>query len=552
MMPRPAVPTLPHLLLAAAAHCPDRNCMTDGDRRLSYAQFLAEARGVAAGLHALGVRKGDRVAILMGNQAEWLAVQFATSMLGGVLVTLNTWWRREELRHALTLTDASVLVMVDRYISSDYVEVLRQIGDLEHEVPTLRHIVCLGGTMPPRAIGWRDLLGLGASVPDAALDAALQGVGPDDDAMIMFTSGSTAKSKGVPLRHRGLVENMHAIGARMHLTERDRLLLVISLFWGFGQNALLAFLSHGASIVLQRQHDVAETLRLIEAEGCTGLYATPNLVHALHAHPDRPGRDLSTLRTGEARSSVVHLMHEMGAREVCTMYGLTESYFNCTVADGRLPLEVRRRISGTALPGTEVQVVDPATRRPLPPGDTGEVRIRGHVTPGYCRNPDVTAQSFDADGWFYTGDLAVFDAQGGLEIKGRLKEMIKTGGISVTPADVEALLLEVPGVAQAIVVGIADPVRDEVVAAMVVLHDGASIGIDDLIRHCRRSAAAYKVPRHIEVVAPDQVPLTLTGKISKPLIQDMLLARYRSQAGMRGRVLTTSSQEGSEPPPRRG
>lgn len=532
-MQLPATRTLPHLLAEMAARYPDRNCLTDGARRMSYAEFHAEVKSVARSFHALGVRKGDRVAVLMGNQIEWLVAKYAVAMLGGVVVALNTWWRRDELSHALGLTEPVVLVTVGQYLNNDYTEILRQMGDLAIAAPALKHIVHVGETGPEHSKSWSDFRRLGASVSVDVVDAAMDQVDPHDDAMILFTSGSTAKSKGVPLVHRGLVENMYAIGERMHLTEQDRLLLVISLFWGFGLNAALAFISHGASIVLQHRHDAAETLSLIESERCTGLYATPNFVHTLYAHPDRMRRDLSTLRTGEARSSVVHLLHEMGAREVCTMYGLTEGYANSTVTDGRLPLEVRQRISGHPLPNTELQIVDPTTHAPLSQGEIGEVRIRGYITRGYCKNPEATAQAIDGDGWFYTGDLARLDATGGLEIKGRLKEMIKTGGISVTPADVENLLLQVPGVAQAFVVGVPDQERDEVIAAMVVLHDGSRTTVDDLIRHCRQTAATYKVPRHIELVGTEDVPLTLTGKIHKPRIQELLGAKYLAVSSTR-------------------
>jgi fatty-acyl-CoA synthase len=505
---------------------PQRNFITDGERRMGYAEFLQEAQSLARSFHGLGVRRGDRVAILMGNQLEWPLVEFAVSMLGGVVVTLNTWWRQDELKHALSLTDASVLVMVDRYIKNDYVAAMQQLGDLGTEIPALRHVVCLGPARPPGALSWEELRGLGERVAPATVASCMDQVRPEDAALILFTSGSTARSKGVPLLHRGLVENMFAIGERMHLTEEDRLLLVISLFWGYGLNGFLAFMTHGASIVLQHQHDPAETLRLIEAQRCTALYATPNLVQALYAHPDRKTRNLGTLRTGEARNSVVHLLHEMGAREVSTMYGLTEGYANSTVSDGRLPLEVRRRICGHALPGTELQVVDPRTRAVLPQGEVGELRIRGYITPGYCKNPQLTAQAIDEQGWFYTGDLAMLDPTGGLELKGRLKEMIKTGGISVTPADVEYLLLQVPGVVQAIVVGVPDPQRDEAVAAMVVLEAGSSVTEADLVDHVRRSAAVYKVPRLIEIVPGSDVPLTLTGKVHKDGVQQRLGALY--------------------------
>lgn len=527
--------TMPRLLSELAARYPERNFLTDGARRMSYAEFLAEARVLAKGLHALGVRKGDRVAVLMGNQIEWVLTQFAVTMLGGVLVALNTWWRQAELRHALALSDTSVLVMVDRYLGNDYAAALQGIGDLGLELPALKHIVCLGEQRPPRALGWPDLRSLGEPVDAALIDAAVRQVAPGDPAMMLFTSGSTARSKAVALAHRGLIENMYAIGERMYLTEKDRVLLVISLFWALScVNAVFTFISHGASIVLQHHHDSAETLRLIEAERCTAIYTTPNIVFALHRHPERERRDLSTLRTGVARNTAVHLMYEMGAKEMCPVYGLTECYANSTVADARAPLEVRRRSSGFALPNTEIQIVDPGTRVSLAQGEVGEVRIRGYVTSGYHKDPELTAATIDSEGWFYTGDLARLDADGGLQFQGRLKEIIKTGGINVTPADVENLLLEHPGVGQAFAVGVPDAERDEVIAALVVPRTGCTVTAADLIEHCRKSAAVYKVPRYIELVEPDQVPLTDAGKVHKRRIRELLGAKYVATRGASG------------------
>jgi Acyl-CoA synthetases (AMP-forming)/AMP-acid ligases II len=521
--------TLPSLLLEIAGRYPNRPFLIDGERHVTYSEFLNEAKLLARSFHTLGVRKGDAVAILMGNQVEWLLTQFAVSMLGGVLVALNTWWRQDELRHALELTEPKVLVMVDHYLGNDYVETLKKLGDLSCVAPSL-NIICLGEARLSDALSWDGFRALASESAADITDTTMPLISPQDDAMILFTSGSTAKSKGVPLSHEGLVENMYSIGERMHLTEEDRLLLVVSLFWGFGLNASLAFISHGASIVLQPHHDPAETLRLIEAHRCTAIYATPNLVHALYDHPDRQHRDLSSLRTGQARSSVVHLLHEMGAHEVCTMYGMTEGYANSTVTDGKLPLEVRRRISGHPLPNTEVQIVDPETRRVLASGAVGEIRIRGYITRGYCKNPSLMDEVRDEDGWFYTGDLGCLDETGGLEIKGRIKEMIKTGGISVTPADVETLLLQIAGVEQAVVVGVPDPVRDEIVAAMVALKRGATLTPADIVAYCKSRAASYKVPRYIEIVGSENVPLTLTGKVHKEKIREVLTSGYRAKA----------------------
>jgi fatty-acyl-CoA synthase len=305
------------------------------------------------------------------------------------------------------------------------------------------------------------------------------------------------------------------------------LLLVVSMFWGFAcANGLFAVMTHGASLVLQYSYDPAEILRLVEAERCTALYTQPNIVLGIYNHPDRRRRDLSSWRTGICRGQVMDMVEEMGPKQMITSYGLTEGYGNSTNADAHWPSGMRRIGSGTPLPGNEMQIVDPATRTPLPPGTPGELRIRGYVTTGYYNDPVRTAEAIDADGWFYTGDIALFEEHGILQFRGRIKEMIKTGGINVTPADVEEVLEEHPAVRQAIVVGVPDRERDEIVAAMVVLRDGAAANTAELIEHCRRSVASFKVPRHIELVAYDEVPLTDTSKVAKRLVQERLASGY--------------------------
>lgn len=520
-----ATPTLPALLAHLAARLPNHTFLIDGDRRWSYAGFQAEARALAQSLHALGVRRGDRVGILMGNRAEWLLVDFATTMLGAALVALNTWWRARELQHALHLSETSVLVMADRYLRQDFVAELASLGELGTALPGLRHVVCLGKTRPPGALPYPALASLGQTVAQETIDEAAAAVRPEDPAYILFTSGSTARAKAVPLLHGGLVRNMHGIGERLHLGERDRLLMAVSLFWSFGcANALLATMTHGGSVVLQESFDPAQTLALIERERCTVLYAMPNMALAMQAHPDRARRDLSSLRTGITLPQSVPLLAELGVAEITSCYGLTEGYGNSMVTDCRAPLARRTEISGTALPGTEVEIVDPATRRVLPRGEAGEVRIRGFVTPGYVGDEASSRAAIDAEGWFYTGDLARLDEQGGLHFVSRLKELIKTGGINVAPAEVEETLEAHPAVRQAIVVGLPDPEREEVIAAMVVLEDGAHATPDELIRHCRAQAAVYKTPRRIAIVAADAVPLTDTGKVSKRGVQAALQA----------------------------
>ena len=528
----PEARTLPGLMDEMAARYGARNFVTDGRRRVSYAEFRAEVRQLACGLHALGVRRDDKVALLMGNQAEWLVVDFAVTLLGGVLVAVNTWWKHSELQHALASTDSTVLVMVDSYLGNDYTAALGDIGDLADKLPNLKRIVCLGGNLPSGAIGYDELVVMGRGVPDAVIDAAQAAVQPDDTAYLLFTSGSTARSKAVRMTHRGNIENPYRIGERMHITERDRMLIPTSMFWSLScLNALFAVMSHGASLVLLFKYDTAEMLRLIEEEKCTGAYTLPNIVLAMHAHPDRARRDLSTWRTGICRCNMIERVAEMGAREMITGYGLTECYGQSVQTDAHDPMAKKIRNVGHPLPGVEMQVVDPVTRLPLPPGSVGEIRLRGYVTPGYYKDPERTAEAITADGWFNTGDIGVIEEDGSLSFRGRFKDMIKTGGINVAPADVEDVLLAHPDVQQTVVVGVPDAERDEIVAAMVVPHPGAVLDADDLIAHCRRSAAAFKVPRFVQVIAASEIPLTDTGKVHKGRAQELMTRRYQMSRG---------------------
>jgi len=524
-MDRPAATTQPALMDELATRYPGRNAFTDGDRRLSFPEFRTETRRLARGLHALGVRRNHKVAILMGNQIEWLLVDFAVTLLGGVLVALNTWWRHTELQHALALSDTSVLVMVDRYVTNNYITALAEID--RATLPCLQHVVCLGENAPLGAIPFARLYDH-ADTPETVLDEAQGAICPEDPACMLFTSGSTARSKAAVLCHGSLIANMHGIGERMHLTEQDRMLMTVSMFWSFAcANGLFAAMTHGASIVLQYRYDPAEMLALIERERCTVVYTQPNIVIALHAHPDRAHRDLGSWRTGICRPQVMELLEEMGPQEMITSYGLTECYGNSCNSDAHDPPEIRRLGSGTPLPGNEIEIVDPATRAVLPDGEEGEIRIRGNVTPGYYNDPARTAESIDAQGWFHTGDIGRYEPLHRiLQFRGRFKEMIKTGGINVTPADVELVLEQHPAVRQACVVSIPDPKRDEAVAALVVLNPGHKATVTELIDHCRRSVATFKVPRHLEIVPPDAMPLTDTGKVAKRLVQARLAASY--------------------------
>ena len=373
--------TLPDLLDEMAARYPAREAVVAGDARLTYPQYRARVHEVAKGLHRLGVRPGEKVALLMGNRLEWLLTDFAVAMLGATLVPVSTWSRPRELDYLLRHADATTLITVDRFLGQDYLAMLAEIGAGTRRLPVLRHLVCLSPERHHGLTAFGDLAELGAAVPDREIDALQQAVKPTDIPYILYTSGTTSTPKGVPLAHAGLIENMFNIGERQHLDERDRLWMGISLFWGFGcENALLAVMTHGGCVVLQERFDAGDALRLIERERCTVYYGTPNIALALTEHPDRCHCDLRSLRTGAAIGSAqaMHMVMDLGAAEICNVYGLTECYGNCTVTDAHDPVDARLHTVGRPLPGTEIKIADPRTHRPLPPGEVGEIAIRGY------------------------------------------------------------------------------------------------------------------------------------------------------------------------------
>jgi len=524
--------TLPDLLDEIAARDPAREFIVAGAERLSYGETRARARQLAKGLLRLGVRRGDKVALLMSNRPEWLLVDFAVTMLGATLVPISTWSRARELAYVLDHCDATTLITLERFGSQDYLGMLAELGGPGSDrLPGLRRAVVLGradGARGGAVRAFDDLWDLGAAVSDAEIDAAQRAVGADDVAYILYTSGTTSTPKGVQLGHGGLVENMWTIGERQHLTPADRMWMGISLFWSFGgANALLAVMTHGGTLVLQESFDAGGALALIERERCTVYYGTPNIALALTEHPDRPRRDLSSLRTGAAIGPplAMQMVMDLGAREICNVYGLTECYGNCSVTDARDSVDTRLATVGAPLPGMDVRIVDRQTRRRLPPGEVGEILVRGRLTPGYYKDPEKNAAAFDADGFLVTGDLGLIGDDGYLRFRGRIKEMVKSGGINVAPLEVEEVLLGHPAVEQAYVVGLPDPRREEILAAVVVLREGHDAEPEALRTFCKEALAAYKVPQRFCLLRRDELPVTDTGKVQKLRLVELLATK---------------------------
>ena len=526
MLP-PRSRTLADLLDEMAARYPDREAVVWQNDRLTYREYRERVRRLAKGLHRLGVRRDDKVALLMGNRTEWLLVDFAVQVLGATLVPVSTWSRMRELEYVLRHCDATTFVTVERFLGDDYMAMLAEIGPGSDRLPLLRQVVCLGRERYPGVTAFDDLWELAADVTDSEIDAAQRQVRPTDIAYILYTSGTTATPKGVQLQHSGLIDNMFNIGERQHLTEADRMWMGVSLFWGFGcENALFAVMTHGGCVVLQEHFEPGEAIRVIERERCTVYYGTPNIALAFFEHPDRPRRDLSSLRTGAAIGApqAMQMVMDLGATEICNVYGLTECYGNCALTDAHDPVEVRLHTVGKPLPGMEIKIADPETHRPLPPGQVGEIAIRGYITPGYYKDPERTAASCDPQGYFLTGDLGLLDEDGRLRFRGRIKDMVKTGGINVAPLEVEEILLTHPQVEQVYVVGVPDLRKEETLAAVLVLKPGATVSPDELRAFCRPLLATFKVPQYFVFKSREDLPLTATGKVQKNRLRDALVA----------------------------
>jgi fatty-acyl-CoA synthase len=536
MSGRPTSRTLGDLLDEMAVERPHAQALAFRHEHLSYAALRARVDELAWALVAMGVARGDRVAVLLPNCPEWVVAALAIAKIGGIVAAISTFSTARELGWVLEHSEAVALITVSAFRGRAYLDALHDLcpelagsapGALRSErLPRLRTVVCMDERRVDGVFRSADFLGRGAGVGTAALRERQRSVSPSDVCYILYTSGSTATPKGVTLAHGGVIENGFNIGERQHLTPADRLWLAVPLFWSFGSaNALPAILTHGGCAVLQESFEPGEALELLERERCSVYYGMANMARAMLEHPDRGRRRLDSMRTGLTiglAEDIEMTMEAVGARELCNVYGSTETYGNCAVTDAHDPLAWRLHTQGLPLPGMDIRVADPETRRPLPAGEIGELCVAGHVTPGYFRAPELDAAAFDGEGYFHTGDLGLVGDDGRVRFRGRLKEMIKTGGINVAPLEVESVLLQHPGVKQAYVVGVPDHDRDEVVVAVLELHEAAAADAGAIVAFCRERLASYKVPTRLVFRKAEELPRTPTGKIHKPGLREEL------------------------------
>jgi fatty-acyl-CoA synthase len=512
----------------------DETAIIGPQRSLTWRELRDEADDLARALLRAGVRHGDRVAGLLSNRPEWVVTCLATGRIGALFVPLNTWYKPAELAWTLRRTEASVLLSEAEFLKRDFAADLATLdpgigtgkpGELHlAALPALRAVVY---PQPgrPGAFGWQEFIARGAEVDDADLATAATAVEPGDPLLLLYTSGSTAEPKGVVLAQGPLLTNGTGIGDRRGIEAADRIWLGSPLFYGLGAaNCLPAWLTHGATLVLQGVFTAESALEVIERERCTVFYGMSNMIRAIHEHaayaPDR----VASLTKGAAGISVAErkiLIEEMGVTGATASYGATELYGNCFGGNPDDPLTLKYETCGYPLPGFEFRVVDPRSLEELPSGGVGLLLVRGHVVDSYYGNPPETRSAFVGDGWYNTGDLGAFGEDGYFRYHSRMQEMIKVGGINVSPVEVEQILLRHPQIREASVVGVPDVASGE--AMIAVLAVGGELGEDEVRQYMRDTAASFKAPSRFLIHGSEWIPRTASGKVARQILREKVL-----------------------------
>lgn len=534
--------TIGQMLAATAARFGDHDALVFpalGYRR-TYREFFADVEAASRGLAAMGIGRGDHVALWATNVPQWVVLQFAAANIGAVLVTVNPAYRPFELKYVLKQSDAKALFLVDQFKSSNYFAMLAeavpelaacQPGSLHAaEFPMLKWVVSLRGETPHGALSWNAMLARGevADIDLAPFKAELQ---PNEKINIQYTSGTTGFPKAATLSHRNLLLNAYYVGACQRFTADDRVCIPVPFYHCFGcvLGTLAAAVAGAAMIVPADSFNPTATLDAIERERATAIYGVPTMYIAELQDPTFPQRKITTLRTGIMSGSpcpievMKQVIEQMGIREITIAYGQTEASPVVTQTRTDDPLELRVETVGRPLPGWEVKLVDPQTGATLGDNQQGEFCARGHgVMLGYYKNPEATAAAIDADGWLHTGDLAVRRPDGYFHITGRIKDMVIRGGENIYPREIEEFLFRHPAVEQAAVVGVPDPKFVEELAAWIKLKPGATATEDEIRAYVKAGMAHFKVPRYVRFV--EAFPQTVTGKIQKFKIREQMIA----------------------------
>ena len=530
--------TLGQILDATIARYPDNDAIVyvDRDYRQTWREFGDEVDVLAKGLLALGVKKGDKVAIWASNVPFWISLMFATARIGAALLTVNTSYRESEVEYLLRHSECENLVVIDGLRDHDYLQTINTLipelrtqprGELRAaNLPHLKRVIFLGVEKHRGMYSIPELKALSVMVSSEEYEACKAAVRPHDVVNMQYTSGTTGFPKGVMLSHVNIGNNGYWIGYHQAFTPKDRVCLPVPLFHCFGCSlGVMACVNHGAAMIVLESFNPVQVMTAVDVERCTALYGVPTMFIAILEHKIFDRIDFSSLRTGIMAGSVCpeplmrRVAEKMNLREITIVFGLTESSPGMTQTHA--DEEFQRRVStvGRAMPGVEVRVADPATCEELPRGRQGEVICRGYnVMKGYYNMPEETAQAISPEGWLHSGDLGVMDDDGYLVITGRIKDMIIRGGENVYPREIEEFLSGMEGVMDVQVVGVPSRKYGEEVGAFIIPRPGVDIAPEDVRDFCRGRIAWHKVPRYVTMV--NSFPLTASGKVQKYLLRE--------------------------------
>jgi acyl-CoA synthetase (AMP-forming)/AMP-acid ligase II len=521
--------TIPAALASAASRCGDNLAIAEpAGRRVTYRQLHDEVLAVAAALATSGVQAGDRVAIWSPNTHHWVIAALAAQTAGATLVPVNTRFTGREALDVIGRSGASALFVAGRFLGADRLCALRDadLADAGH-VTDLHLIISIPveadairadpGWPGATVLDWADLMRRAATAPVSLAMARSAAVGADDVSDILFTSGTTGRSKGAMSSHRQALAVAAAWAECGEVTGADRYLVVNPFFHSFGYKAgILVCLLTGATIVPQLVYDPEQAMRLIEDERITILPGAPTIYQTILDHPARDSYDLRSLRLAVTGAAVVpvalveRMQTELSFDTVLTAYGLTEAVVVTMCRPGDPPAAVATT-SGRATAGFEITVAGD--------GDAGEILLRGpNVMLGYLDDPAATKDAIDSGGWLHTGDVGRLDADGYLTITDRLKDMYICGGFNVYPAEIEQVLARLDGVAESAVIGIPDDRLGEVGKAFIVTRPGQRLDKAEVLAYCRGRLANFKVPRQVEFRA--ELPRNPSGKPLKRLLRE--------------------------------